>query len=151
MTRDETFVTHSPKETQDAGRDLARSLKSGDLALIIGDLGAGKTTLVKGICEGLGINPRGVRSPTFTLVNEYQGTIPIRHADLYRVEAAGDLATTGLFDGHFEGVTLVEWGDRLAPPERAGAIIIRMEELGETQRRIIIEKPQPAGEGRGRV
>lgn len=137
------ITTNNPGETHNAGRALAQSLTPGDLVIITGDLGAGKTTLVKGICEGLGANPREARSPTFTLVNEYQGAIPIRHADLYRVESSRGLETTGLFDGQFEGVTLVEWGERLSAPIRAGAIIIRIEELGESQRRIIVENPQP--------
>lgn len=138
------ITTNNPGETQNAGRALAQSLPSGGLVILTGDLGAGKTTLVRGICEGLGAPPREVRSPSFTLVNEYQGTIPIRHADLYRVESLRDLETTGLFDGQFEGVTLVEWGERLSTPTRAGAIIIRIEELGESQRRIIVENLQPA-------
>ncbi|MBI4827897.1 MAG: tRNA (adenosine(37)-N6)-threonylcarbamoyltransferase complex ATPase subunit type 1 TsaE [Nitrospinae bacterium] len=136
------ITTNNPGETHNAGRAMAQSLTLGDMVIVAGDLGAGKTTLVKGICEGLGAKPREVRSPTFTLVNEYQGTIPIRHADLYRVESLRDLETTGLFDGQFEGVTLVEWGERLAAQSRTGAIIIRIEELGESQRRIIVENPQ---------
>jgi tRNA threonylcarbamoyladenosine biosynthesis protein TsaE len=105
-------VTRSAVETEALGEELAATLAAGDLLLLAGELGAGKTTFVRGLARGFGIR-YGVQSPTFQLVRVYQGRIQLAHVDLYRLEAGADLADLGLDDLLDQGVVAVEWGDRL--------------------------------------
>ena len=116
------FVTHSEEETIELGRNIARDLPKPATVLLIGDLGAGKTTLAKGIVGGLGAAaPEDVSSPTFTLIHEY-GHGLVYHIDLYRLEKPSELASLGLdeiFDR--DAIVLIEWGERfpaLMPPQR---------------------------------
>jgi tRNA threonylcarbamoyladenosine biosynthesis protein TsaE len=136
--KSQTFQTHSEEETIAAGERIARELPSRAVVLLIGNLGAGKTTLAKGIVKGLGgAQPDEVSSPTFTLIHEYGASV--YHIDLYRIERPQELATLGLdeiFDR--EAVVLIEWGERFLeamPPER---IEIRLETTGESDREINI-------------
>jgi tRNA threonylcarbamoyladenosine biosynthesis protein TsaE len=132
-----TYRTASEAETIALGRELARSLPRRAAILLIGNLGAGKTTLAKGIVEGLGAaDPDEVSSPTFTLVHEYGGG-RVYHIDLYRLEEPREVATLGLdeiFDR--EAVVLVEWGERFPQlmPERR--IEIRLRAAGDDAREI---------------
>jgi tRNA threonylcarbamoyladenosine biosynthesis protein TsaE len=132
-------VTASEEETQAVARDVASSLKPGDVLLLSGDLGAGKTTFVRGVAEGLGIDPAEVSSPTFTLVHEYRGgRLPLYHVDLYRLErtATDDL---GLEEtGARDGVLAIEWPDRLTH-DLPRARLIRIELVEDASRRITIE------------
>src|SRR6266481_3203435 len=109
-----TFETHSAEETTDLGRRCAANLKPGTVVLLRGDLGAGKTTLVKGIAEGFhAAKADDVTSPTFTLVHEYRGPeVTLYHIDLYRIDTQRDLETLGLDDllGP-NGILLIEWGE----------------------------------------
>ena len=105
-------VTRSAAETEALGEELAANLAPGDLLLLAGELGAGKTTFVRGLARGLGIGA-GVQSPTFQLVRVYAGRIQLAHVDLYRLEAGANLADLGLDDLLDQGVVAVEWGDRL--------------------------------------
>lgn len=109
-----TVTTHSEAETSGVGRALAASLPKGAVVLLSGDLGAGKTAFVRGMAEGLGIDPREVSSPTFALIQEYGGgRLPLRHVDLYRLRAA-EVDDLGLDDETLEeGITAIEWPDRL--------------------------------------
>ncbi len=110
-----TIHTKTPEETLVLGENLGKSLESGDIVLLFGDLGAGKTTFTQGICHGLGL-PRGeyIRSPTFTLINEYQGKCPIYHIDLYRLETQEDIEGLGLEEILFgNGIAIVEWAEKL--------------------------------------
>jgi tRNA threonylcarbamoyladenosine biosynthesis protein TsaE len=132
-------VTTSEQATQDLARQLASTLKPGDVLLLAGDLGAGKTTFVRGLAEGLGINPADVSSPTFTLVHEYRGgRLTLYHADLYRLERAAteDLGLEEL--GVRDGVLAIEWPDRLRH-DIHGATVIRLEVVNDASRRITIE------------
>jgi tRNA threonylcarbamoyladenosine biosynthesis protein TsaE len=107
-------VTRSEAGTTAAGRRLAESLERGAVVLLSGDLGAGKTAFVRGLAEGLGIDPAEVSSPTFTLIQEYRGgRLPLYHVDLYRLRPAeaADIGLEELMDG--QGVTAIEWPDRL--------------------------------------
>ena len=163
-----TVVTRSPEETVALGYELARELKPPVLVLLLGDLGAGKTTLTKGIVAGLGAAPEeDVTSPTFTMIHEY-GSAPstallsasggtdatgrdnaarVYHVDLYRVETARELETLGLEDLLAErAVVIVEWGERLGPALRAstpggtgGVVEIHLEARGEAERQIEIQ------------
>lgn len=135
-------VTHSPEETTRLGREIAEHLQPPCLVLLEGDLGAGKTTLVKGIVAGLGAaSEDDVTSPSFTLVHEYGRGGQVYHADLYRVEGARDLATLGLDDLSGRRVTvLVEWGEKLGDNVPRPCVKIRMEHLAGDDRRISIER-----------
>jgi tRNA threonylcarbamoyladenosine biosynthesis protein TsaE len=127
-------VTTSEADTATLAKDLARTLVPGDVLLLAGNLGAGKTAFVRGLAEGLGIDPDDVSSPTFTLVHEYRGgRLTLYHADLYRLEKAAtdDL---GLEELH-RGILAIEWPDRLTH-ELPGARHISIEILEGDERRI---------------
>jgi tRNA threonylcarbamoyladenosine biosynthesis protein TsaE len=137
-------LTRSEIETEAFARDLAATLQAGDVVLLSGDLGAGKTTFVRGLAQGLGIDPEDVSSPTFTLLHEYRGgRLTLYHADLYRLDktAADDLGLeeTGVRDG----VLAIEWPDRLSH-ELPGAKFVRLEVVNDSSRRITIG-PAEAG------
>jgi tRNA threonylcarbamoyladenosine biosynthesis protein TsaE len=133
-----TSDSHSEEETQDIARQLALSLRAGDVLLLEGDLGAGKTAFVRGLAIGLGINPDDVSSPTFTLVHEYAGgRLVLFHADLYRLDKAA-IETLGLDEmAVAEGVLAIEWPDRLTHV-LPNAVRVSLEIVGETERRIIV-------------
>lgn len=107
-------VTRSAEETEALGEELAGRLHAGDLVLLAGDLGAGKTTFVRGLARGLG-SSAAVQSPTFQLVRVYPGRVQLGHVDLYRLEAGAEIGDLGLDDLLDQGVVVVEWGDRLRP------------------------------------
>lgn len=107
------IITKTPEETLAFGETLGGCLQPGDIVLLCGDLGSGKTTLTQGICRGLGMKDY-IRSPTFTLINEYQGRIPIYHVDLYRLESVKEIEALGLEEIFFgNGVSIVEWAEKL--------------------------------------
>ncbi len=136
-TRD--FTTHSPEETIALGRQLASLLAPPKLVLLRGDLGAGKTTLVKGIAEGLqAASQEDVTSPTFTLVHEYRGPqATLYHIDLYRVDTQRELETLGLDDLMTENsILLIEWGEKFLRFERERDVEIALERAGENERRV---------------
>ena len=107
--------TDSHEKTLVFGDQLGKCLKPGDIVLLFGDLGAGKTTLTQGICQGLGLDKgEYIRSPTFTLVNLYQGRIPINHIDLYRLDSFAEIEALGLEDYLFSNsVSVIEWSEKL--------------------------------------
>ncbi len=114
MDHKETHETNSPEETYAFGSQFAQRLGIGDCVALIGGLGAGKTALTRGLADGLGLDDtRLVSSPTYVLVQEYIGTSPIFHLDLYRmVDPGAELADLGLEEMIEEGVTIIEWADR---------------------------------------
>jgi len=131
------FITHSPEETMGLAAALAEKLQEKDVITLEGDLGAGKTTFTKGLAKGLGIQ-RNVNSPTFTIIKEYKGNLPLYHMDVYRLEDTfEDLGFDEYFEG--DGVTVVEWAhlieDQL-PPELLKVYIYR---LDESKRKIVLE------------
>jgi tRNA threonylcarbamoyladenosine biosynthesis protein TsaE len=135
------FETHSEDETIELGRRIAATLPRRAVVLLIGNLGAGKTTLAKGIISGLGAAPpEEVSSPTFTLIQEY-GEGRVYHIDLYRLDKPEQVATLGL-EEIFErdAVVLIEWGERFPQLIPADRVEIRLRALGESSREIIINQ-----------
>ena len=133
-----TVITHSEAETGAAGGTLAEVLQANDVVLLTGDLGAGKTAFVRGLAEGLGIDPLEVSSPTFTLVQEYRGgRLTLFHVDLYRLQAreVGDLGLDELMSEG--GVIALEWPDRWADAPR-DAVRVELRATDENERVIQI-------------
>jgi tRNA threonylcarbamoyladenosine biosynthesis protein TsaE len=136
---DRVIVSRSESETEAVALDLAVNLTIGDVVLIDGDLGAGKTVFVRGLAQGLGAASAEVSSPTFTLVHEYRGgRVTLYHADLYRLDRAA-VADLGLEELAAEGVLAVEWPDRFADPGPSPVCVqIDAVEEDENLRRITI-------------
>ena len=110
------FRLRSAKATEDLGRAIGHQLGGGEIIALIGELGAGKTVLVRGIATGLGVPPEQVTSPTFTLLHEYSGHLHLVHADLYRINNLDDLSSIGL-EEYFSptSAVVIEWADRMSP------------------------------------
>jgi len=108
------FISKDPKETIRFAQRLAQRFKSGDIVCFFGDLGSGKTTFIKGIAKGLKISPIKVSSPTFVLMNIYEGRLPLFHFDLYRLESAQEISSIGYDEFLYNhGISVIEWADRL--------------------------------------
>jgi tRNA threonylcarbamoyladenosine biosynthesis protein TsaE len=133
-----TTFSLSEEETYELGRTFGRGLKGGEILLLVGDLGLGKTVFARGIAAALGVAPEDVSSPSFTLVQEYTGgRVPMFHVDLYRIDDPEEIGTLGLEDIVSAGaVVAVEWGDKLPPFLRRNAITVRFHDVGEGSRRI---------------
>ena len=135
-----TITTHSEEETAAVGRELAPTLAAGDVLLLYGDLGAGKTAFVRGLAEGLGVSRDEVSSPTFTLIQEYRGgRLTLFHVDLYRIEDPREFDELGLDEIAEDGVLAIEWAERLPDPPQE-AVRVSIEHVGETERRVVISK-----------
>ncbi len=131
--------SRSPEMTELIGETLGKTLRPGDLVALEGDLGAGKTVFSRGLIRGVTGSDIPARSPTFTLSNDYPGPVPLRHADLYRLKTVEELETIGLFDEtSHRRVTVVEWADRLTAEMRAGAVLVKIEDISETEREIAV-------------
>lgn len=140
-----TFISHSPAETQALGEEWGRQAQPGWVIGLSGDLGVGKTQLVKGLARGLGITGR-IQSPTFALVNEHRsGRLPLFHVDLYRLDNAHQIITAGLEEylTNPDGVAVIEWIERWLndqPPQSApGLRRVHIRALNETEREITYE------------
>jgi tRNA threonylcarbamoyladenosine biosynthesis protein TsaE len=134
-------VARTPEQTQAVGEALARSLGRGDVVALTGELGAGKTCFVQGLARGLGVTARPT-SPTFVLVNEYRGRLPVHHVDAYRAESLAELRDLGLeeyFDG--DGVTVVEWSEKLEPLLPPRTIHVDIAGVGDEPRTVTIRRP----------
>jgi len=135
------FLTHSAEETTELGRRLAAELRPPRLVVLSGDLGAGKTTLIKGIAEGFqAASQENVTSPTFTLIHEYRGPgVNVYHVDLYRIDTQRELDTLALDDLFDEtSVVLIEWGEKFARFRSERDVEITIERLGDNDRKIKI-------------
>jgi tRNA threonylcarbamoyladenosine biosynthesis protein TsaE len=136
-----SYETHSADETTELGKRLAEQLAPPKVVVLTGELGAGKTTLIKGIAQGFqAAREEDVTSPTFTLVHEYRGPkVNVYHVDLYRVDTERELMTLGLEDLMDENaVLLIEWGEKFARFQRERDAEIRLERVGEDERRISV-------------
>lgn len=136
----------SPDNTLAIGRMLGKILRAGDFVNLNGTLGAGKTLLVKGIAQGQGVNEVEVTSPTFALINEYHGEVPLYHFDLYRLNRSDELEEIGYEEYFFgSGICLVEWGNQFIdylPDER---LDVEFESEGPSARKIVIQGHGPRG------
>jgi len=131
--------TNSESETIMEGEKLGRTLNPGSVVALYGDLGAGKTAFTRGIAKGLDIT-MNVSSPTFTIVNEYPGKIPLFHFDMYRLESESELFDIG-WDDYQErgGICVVEWSEKVPGAFSQDTIIVKIENLGEDKRSLIVE------------
>lgn len=136
--RQEKIITNSPDETKRLAEKLAGKLEQGDILALEGELGSGKTQFVQGLARGLGVpENRYVRSPSFILLNEYRGRLPLYHFDFYRLHHFSDLDTIGMeeyFDG--DGITVVEWADKFPAALPSRTMHIKFEIVDEEHRRI---------------
>ena len=132
-----SFESNSESETVNLARQLARFLSGGDILFLIGELGSGKTVFVKGLAKGLGLKPQTVKSPTFVLLHEYAGRLPLYHFDLYRLEGEQDLESLDL-DRFFygEGISVVEWAEKMGPNRPPGYLEIHFTHEGPSRRMI---------------
>ncbi|MEW6001764.1 MAG: tRNA (adenosine(37)-N6)-threonylcarbamoyltransferase complex ATPase subunit type 1 TsaE [Nitrospirota bacterium] len=134
------FITREPDETKDIGFRLGKLLKPGDVVALYGELGSGKTTMIKGIARALGIEERDIVSASFTLITEYNTTPPFSHIDLYRIEEKTDLDQLGLWD-HIggEGISVIEWAEKAEEGLPENVIRVRLKSLNENMREITVE------------
>ena len=137
-------VSNSPEQTRELGQALGRLLKSGSVVALTGELGAGKTVLAQGLARGLGVGAdEYVSSPSFALINRYQGRVPVFHLDIYRLDTEAELVALG-YEDYFEpeGVTIIEWADKIANllPERR--LLVEINIIGPDARELHI---QPIG------
>ncbi len=142
-TGERVVVTRDAAETRDLASRLAATARPGDLLCLVGDLGAGKTQFAKGFAVGLGIDDV-VSSPTFVLMTEYTGRLPMFHLDLYRLADAADALAGGLLDERqSEGVALVEWAERLGDALPAARLDVLIDGVGDDERRITLRAVAP--------
>jgi tRNA threonylcarbamoyladenosine biosynthesis protein TsaE len=147
-----TFTTHSAEETTELGRRLAPELKPGSIVLLRGDLGAGKTTLVKGIAEGFSAaQADDVTSPTFTLIHEYRGpAVTLYHIDLYRIDTQRELDTLALDDLMTpHSILLIEWGEKFGRFANERDVEIAIEHTGGDARIVCFNPDLQPAEGEG--
>ena len=139
-----SLAAATAEATAAAGEALGRGLLAGDVVALYGELGAGKNCFVQGLVRGLGVEGRAT-SPTFVLVNEYRGRVPVHHVDAYRTQSLTELLDIGLEDLlDAEGVTLIEWADRCEPLLPARTVRVHIEGVGDEPRRITITKASRA-------
>lgn len=132
------IISHSPKETQAIGRILGSSAEAGDIFLLVGGLGAGKTCLTQGIVWGLGVDEYA-RSPTFVLVSQYHGRLTLYHMDLYRLDTIEEIIDLGLDEYLFgDGVCVVEWAEKAAELFPEQHVLVWLDYIDETSRRLTL-------------
>ena len=137
MSGTRTVITRSDEETFELARKMAGGFAGAEVVLLVGELGAGKTVFAKGLAAGVGVaDPGLVSSPSYTLVNVYEGRHRVFHIDLYRLEGAAEIADLGWEDMLGQGVVIVEWAEKLTFP--VDAVRVRIETTGDDERRITI-------------
>jgi tRNA threonylcarbamoyladenosine biosynthesis protein TsaE len=138
-----TFYTSSPEETFDAGKNIGKKLKGGEVILLIGELGTGKTIFVKGLAQGLGVKSDDeITSPTFTIIHQHYGRLPLYHVDLFRITNAEELYNLGLEEiMSGSNIVVIEWAEKLGAitPERC--IKVFFQHLGGNKRSLFISIP----------
>jgi tRNA threonylcarbamoyladenosine biosynthesis protein TsaE len=137
------LVTHSPEQTQQIGTAIGKQAQSGDLILLIGDLGAGKTCFTQGIAWGTGFDGYA-SSPSFVLVREYHGKLTVYHIDLYRLDNIAEIAELGIDDYLYgEGICVIEWADKALDSLPQEYLLITFEHLTDNERRMRFEPNGP--------
>jgi tRNA threonylcarbamoyladenosine biosynthesis protein TsaE len=133
------ITSSSVQETLQFGKRLARHVRKGDIICLFGDLGSGKTVLTKGIAQGLGIDKHDVVSPTFVLLRQYEGRVPVFHFDLYRLGEAGEILDLGYEEYLYgNGVAIIEWADRLGILTPDAYLKVSLDVVGEDRRKITV-------------
>jgi tRNA threonylcarbamoyladenosine biosynthesis protein TsaE len=135
-----TFLSNSPADTSGLGKKMGKRLKAGSIIALIGELGCGKTLLTRGICAGLDVPIRQVSSPTFVLVNEYHGRLPVFHMDLYRIGEIAEGFEIGILDylGRRSGVIVVEWAEKILSLLPEGHLKVQFHILSARKRQIVL-------------
>ena len=143
LTLERTVVSRGPEETRALGATLAAAAQAGDVVALVGELGAGKTQLAKGFGAGLGIDAT-INSPSYVLMAEYAGRLPLFHLDLYRLDDAADAIAGGLLDERqADGVTVIEWAERLRDALPARRLEITIDGSGDEPREIRVRATGP--------
>ena len=134
--------TASEEETEALGKRIAPLLAPGESVLLEGPLGAGKTVLCRGLCQGLGVDPQAVRSPSFNILLRYEGRVAVQHVDLYRLSQPEEAVEAGVEEALWnpEAITLVEWAERLRGIPCPPGLDLRLENLGADQRRVRVSR-----------
>lgn len=133
-------ISNSPEATEEIGFKIGKKLKAGDIVRLYGELGAGKTTMVKGIARALGIDRKDITSASFTIIAEYPGNPPFYHIDLYRTSAGADLDNTGIWDcigSH--SIAVIEWAEHAEDELPVDSIKVMIEDTGHDLREITVE------------
>ena len=133
------FTTNSQEETKRLGEKIGRFLKEGDVVALVGNLGAGKTVIANGLCGGLGVKESYITSPTYTIINQYDGRIPVYHIDLYRLKNSSELYNLGWDEyiyGH--GACVIEWADKASEMLSEEYLMINIEVTGKDNRKITL-------------
>src|SRR5580765_8754157 len=133
-----TVTSNSSRKTMSLGRKLASWVRGGEIVGLVGELGTGKTCFVRGFCAGMEVGQKAwVRSPTFTLINEYQGRLPVYHIDLYRIARAEEIEALNLRDYLYsDGVSLIEWIERLPADELDEYLEVSLAHRSESKRQV---------------
>ncbi len=132
-----SILSKGENETLQLGEKLAKRLRKGDIVCLQGELGAGKTTFIKGVAKGLKIAPEKVNSPTFVLMNAYHGRLPLYHFDLYRLETTGEIGAIGYEEFLYgDGVSVIEWAERLGALTPKEYLRVELKHKGENERSI---------------
>jgi len=144
-----SIITESDQETVQLGRNLGSLLREGDVVALVGELGSGKTWMTKGITYGLGIDPRTVvTSPSFSIVNEYEGRVTLFHIDVYRLEKFSEVLSAGLEEYlHSGGVVVLEWANRWPEILPEWTISAELQILDAERRKITLTSKHPRGAG----
>lgn len=133
--------TESPRQTISLGKKMGKSLTGGEILCLQGALGTGKTHFVKGLAMGLDISPQSIQSPTYTLIKEYDGRLPLYHFDCYRMETVGEALEIGAEEYFYgSGVCAIEWPKRIMPLIPTDAIWITITEIDRNSRKFVIEQ-----------
>lgn len=132
------FISSCTEETEAVGIRIAKHLQIGDVIALNGDLGAGKTVFARGIARGLGVESI-VASPTYTIVHEYSGKLPLYHFDVYRIDSIEDMEDIGYYDYINNGVCVIEWAEIISDILPAGYIHVQIDKIGENDRKIVVD------------
>ncbi len=134
------FIANSPEDTICLGRKIGKLLKAGNVIALVGNLGAGKTVIAKGLCDGLGVKEDYITSPTYTIINQYDGRMPVYHIDLYRLNDSKELYNLGWDEYIYgNGTCIIEWADKAAEMLPEEYLMLNIEVTGKDKREIILQ------------